>query len=488
MITPRISCTGALAVALAVALAFSPVVSHAQGAFDRTRPPALTDAAALTVPAVKSVRLSNGAGLRVVEHRELPLVQIVLQIAGGGRLDRDMPGLASFTANMLDEGAGKRDANALQSELAFLGASLSTSADWDFTTVSLKVSRRNLEPALDLMADIVLRPTLASTEVRRQRDLRLAGLMQQKDQARALASLAFNQMMFPAGHPYNNSLAGDSAATAQLDSATVRQFYNGSFRPARASFTVVGDLSAADARQLLDARFARWTANGAERTPAPVLVQPARPQGTKVFLVDKPSAAQSVIYIGAPGVERTNADYAAIQVMNTILGGSFSSRLMTNLRETKGYTYGVNSSFAWRPLPGPFIASSDVRTDVTDSSLVEFFREIRSIREMAVDPAELARAQAYLKLALPGNLESTSQIAGQITGLSAYNLPITWLQEYARSIDAVTAADVQRVAQRYIPAENALIVIVGDMTKVRTKIEALKLGTSSLLDVNTITR
>ena len=174
--------------------------------------------------------------------------------------------------------------------------------------------------------------------------------------------------------------------------------------------------------------------------------------------------------------------------MNTILGGSFSSRLMTNLRETKGYTYGVNSSFAWRPLPGPFIASSDVRTDVTDSSLVEFFREIRSIREMAVDPAELARAQAYLKLALPGNLESTSQIAGQITGLSAYNLPITWLQEYARNIDAVTADDVQRVAQRYIPAENALIVIVGDMAKVRAKIEALKLGTSSLLDVNTITR
>lgn len=481
MITPR------FAFMIAAALA-TPVVAGAQGGFDRARPPALADAGELTVPVVKSSRLSNGAGLRVVEHRELPLVQIVLQVAGGGRLDRDMPGLASFTANMLDEGAGKRDANALQSELAFLGASLSAGADWDNTTVSLKVSRRNLEPALDLMADIVLRPSFAAAELRRQRDLRLAALMQQKDQARALANLAFNQLMFPAGHPYNNSPGGDSAATTRLDSATVRRFYDGSFRPARASFTVVGDLSEADARKLLDARFGRWAARGEERTPAPVLVTAARPQGTKVYLVDKPNAAQSVILIGAPGVERTNADYAAIQVMNTILGGSFSSRLMTNLRETKGYTYGASSGFGWRPLPGPFLASSDVRTDVTDSSLVEFFREIRSIRDGAVDPAELARAQAYLKLGLPGDLESTSQIAGQVTSLAVYNLPLTWLQEYARSIDAVTAADVQRVAQRYVPAENALIVIVGDMAKVRAGIEALNLGASTLLDVNTITR
>src|SRR5690606_34703126 len=125
--------------------------------------------------------------------------------------------------------------------------------------------------------------------------------------------------------------------------------------------------------------------------------------------------------------------------MNTILGGSFSSRLMTNLRETKGYTYGARSGFEWRPLPGAFIATSDVRTNVTDSSLVEFYKEIHLIRDSLVSPAELDRAKAYLKLGLPGDLESTSQIAGQITALSLYNLPLTWLQEYAEPIDAVTA-------------------------------------------------
>lgn len=241
--------------ALLTALLAAPLALPAQGGFDRTRPPTLADAAPLTVPAVKISRLSNGAELRVVEHRELPLVQITFQTAGGGRLDRDTPGLATFVASMLDEGAGTRDANALQSEVAFLGASLFAGADWDNTTVSLKVARRNLEPALDLMADIVLRPTFAEAEVRRQRDLRLAGLLQQKDQAGALASLAFNQVMFPAGHPYHHSLGGDSISTARLDSAVVRDFFTQSVRPSRASFTVVGDLSEADARRLLNARF-----------------------------------------------------------------------------------------------------------------------------------------------------------------------------------------------------------------------------------------
>lgn len=471
-----------------VAVLAAPRAVEAQGAFDRTRAPAVADPAPLTVPAVKSSLLGSGAALRVVEHRELPLVQVTLQVAGGARLDNDMPGLASFTAGMLDEGAGSRDANALQAELAYLGASLFTTADWDNTTISLKVARRNLEPALDLMADIALRPRFTAAEVRRQRDLRLAALLQQKDQARALASLAFNQTLFPAGHPYRNALGGDSASTAKLDSATVRAFYAGSFRPSRAAFTVVGDLAETDARRLLDARFNGWRSAGAERTPAPVLAEAKRPDGTRVYLVDKPNAAQTVIYIGAPGVERTSPDFAAIQVMNTILGGSFSSRLMTNLRETKGYTYGANSGFSWRPLPGPFITSSDVRTDVTDSSLVEFFRELRSIRDTAVSPVELDRAKAYLKLGLPGDLESTSQIAGQITALAAYNLPLTWLQEYAENLGKVTVADVQRVARRYVPADSSTIVIVGDLAKIRAGIEALKLGPSTLLDVNAIAR
>jgi len=481
-----------LRVAAAVALlpvALLPVALPAQqGAFDRTKPPALAPTPPLTVPTIKTARLDNGAAIKVVEHRELPLVQITLQIAGGGRLDRDDHGLASFTAAMIREGAGARDANSLQSELAFLGATLNSSADWDNTTVTLRVARRNLDAALDLMADVVLRPTFSAADVRRQRDLRLAGLLQQRDQAGAIATLAFNQLLFPAGHPYRHSLGGDSASTAALDSVSVRAFHAGSFRPARATFTIVGDLSDAEARTMITRRFGQWRVAGPERTPAPVLVQAVRTEARRVILVDKPGAAQSVIRIGTTGVERTTADYAAIQVMNTILGGSFSSRLNSNLRETKGYTYGANSGFQWRPLPGAFVASSDVRTNVTDSSLVEFFKEMNAIRDGVVSPDELARAKAYLKLAIPGDFESTGQIAGQITSLANFNLPLSWLQEYVTRIDAVTAEDVQRVARRYVPANNATIVIVGDLSRIRPGIEALNLGPISTINVSEVMR
>ncbi len=472
---------------LAAAL-LAPAALGAQQAFDRTRPPALAAAPALTVPTVKSARLDNGAALKVVEQRELPLVHITLQLAGGGRLDRDMPGLASFVATMIREGAGARDANSLQAELAFLGASLSSSADWDNTTITLRVAKRNLGPALDLMADVVLRPTFRAANVTQQRDLRLAGLLQQKDQPRALAQLAFNQALFPTGHPYNRSLGGDSLSTTKLDSATVRAFHAGAYRPMRATFTVVGDISDAEARTQLQRRFGNWTVSGPERTPAPVLVNPVRTTARRVLLVDKPGAAQSVIMIGVPGIERTTPDYASVMVMNTILGGSFSSRLMSNLRETKGYTYGVSSSFQWRPLPGAWIASSDVRTNVTDSSLVEFFKEFNALRTAEVAAEELARAKAYLGLAVPGDLESTAQIAGQITSLAAFNLPLTYLQEFVAAVEKVTAADVARTARRLIPADNATIVVVGDLSKIRAGIEALNLGPISVLNIVELTK
>lgn len=456
--------------------------------FDRTRPPVLGAAPPLTVPTVHAARLANGPALHVVEHRELPLVQVTLTIAGGGRLDNDLPGLASFTANLIDEGAGRRDANALQAELAFLGASLGTSASWDVTTVSLKVARRNLEPALDLMADIVLRPTFAAAEVRRQRDLRAAGLLQQKDQPAALAGLASSQALFPVGHPYRRALGGDSASTAKLDSAVVRAFHEGAYRPARATFYVVGDVGTAEAQQLLARRFGAWRATGPERRPMPVLATAARPQGLQVILVDKPGAAQSIISIGTTGVERTSADLAAIEVMNTILGGSFSSRLNSNLRETKGYTYGANSGFAYRPLPGPFTAGAAVRTNVTDSALVEFFKEMRAIRETPVDAEELARAKAYITLGLPGDFESTTQVANQMAALANWNLPLTWLQEYVQRVERVTAADVQRVARQFVPAEGAYVVVVGDLARIREGVEALRLGPVTVRTIAELTQ
>jgi zinc protease len=203
----------------------------------------------------------------------------------------------------------------------------------------------------------------------------------------------------------------------------------------------------------------------------------------EIFLVDKPGAAQSVIVIGAAGVERTNPDYAAIEVMNTLLGGSFSSRLNSNLREEKGYTYGAGSGFSYRPLPGPFNAGSSVRTNVTDSSLVEFFKEFDRLRNEPVDPVELERAKAYLALGLAGEFETTTQMAGQVGGLIRFGLPFTYYDGYVPRIMAVTADDVRRVARQYVRSDRFTIVVVGDIAAIRAGIEALKLGPVSVRDM-----
>lgn len=451
-------------------------------------PPALPAPAPLTVPAVKSSALPNGVQLRVVEQRELPLAQVVLTVTGGSRLDGPNAGLATFMANMLDEGAGSRDALALQSELAFLGASLSTTADWDRITVSLKAPVRSLPAALDIMGDVVLRPTFRDAEVRRQRALRLTSLLQRRDQPAALADLAFNQVLYAADHPYHRSPVGDSATVAAYDSARVRQFYDGVMQPARATLFVAGDLSEAEAKTLLAARFGQW------RAAAPAVALPAAsvaasaPAGTKVYLVDKPGAAQSVIMIGWPGVDRRTPDYAALFVMNTMLGGSFTSRLNMNLRETKGYSYGASSGFSFRVVPGPFIASSSVRTNVTDSSLVEFFKELRAIRDAAPTETELGKVKAYVELRLPGSLESTTQVALSMASLATFGLTLNDLPQFAARVRAVTPADVQRVARQYLTPDKAVVVVVGDLAKVRAGIDALKLGPSEVLEVSAVAR
>jgi zinc protease len=470
--------TGRMSVAVATAL-LVPAALAAQG-FDRSTPPTLDPPPPFRAPAVRTATLPNGVRLYVVEMREVPLVQVTVSVAGGSRDDGSRAGLATFTAGMLDEGAGGRDAAAIAAEVAYLGASLFTGATWDASSVTLRAPRRTLDPALDLLADVVLRPAFAEEEVARQRALRIAQIIQQRDQPAAVASITFNGLVFPEGHPYHRPSQGDSASAAALDSAAVRGFWQRTYRPDGATVVVTGAISLAEARDALARRFGEWRASGPAAAPPTAANPPARPQ--QIFLVDKPGAAQSVIAIGGPGVERSDPDYFAIEVMNTLLGGSFSSRLNTTLRETKGYTYGARSGFAFRPLPGPFVAQAAVRTDVTDSSLVEFYREFALIRDSLVSEEELERAKAYLALGLAGDFETTSQVAGQIGELLTFGLPLDWHNTYVQRIGAVTAADVQRVARRLIRPDRMIVVIVGDVARIRAAVERLGYAAVTVLE------
>src|SRR3989454_6089183 len=295
--------------------------SLAAQAVDRATPPALPPPPALKLPAVQTAALANGLELAVVEMHKVPVVDVQLVLdAGAARDPVDLPGLATFTATMLQQGAGRRGALEIADEAAFLGAQLNTAASYDAATVSLHVPKRRLEPALDLLADVVLRPTFADSEVVRQRELRRAQIVQLADNPVAIAGIAFPAIVYGRSHPYGRPLNGTEASTASLNRDRVAAFYGAAYRPNVARILVTGDVTRAEARRLLTARFGGW-----ERGPpaAPPEAAAPPPAARPVYLVDKPGAAQSGVRIGHVGVARATPDYFALQVLNTILGGAF---------------------------------------------------------------------------------------------------------------------------------------------------------------------
>lgn len=442
-----------------------------------TTAPAPAPAPTLTLPAVDTARLGNGLTILVSRNAEVPIVNASLIIDGGARTETDLFGLATFTADMLDEGAAGKDALQFAEAVEYLGASLFTGAGWESVNISLSAPKRVFHDAMALMADVVLRPNFAAADIARRRDFRQAGLLTARDNPNAVANRVFSRNVFPATHPFHRNIIGDSASTARLDSAAVRHFWQRAADPRRATLIITGDVTPAEARQWAMRHFGTWTppAQRLGKLPASEIAAAPRP-ATRVILVDKPQAPQSVIMIGAPGLERDTPDYPALQVLNTLLGGSFSSRLNDILREQRGYSYGAGSGWSFSPVPGPFTASSSVRTDVTDSSVAIFFREFERIRNEPVDPAELERARNYVVLGALDSYETAGQVGGAISSALQFGFPLQRTADELAAMARVTAADVQRVARRHLDPAHLTVVIVGDVNAIRPGIERLKLG------------
>jgi predicted Zn-dependent peptidase len=258
----------------------------------------------------------------------------------------------------------------------------------------------------------------------------------------------------------------------------LQSFYRANFLPNNSTLIVVGDVTPAQVEAKISALFGGWqrgTVTPLTFTDAP------KPAATTVYLVDKPGAAQSSFRIGSIGVPRSTKDYFALSVMNTILGGTFTSRLMQNLRETHGYTYGARSRFDMRQSAGPFTASAEVVAAKTDSGLVEFMKELNAIRD-TVPTVELNKAKRFLQLSMPGDFETTQQIANQLIPVVLYGLPLDYYNSYVANVEAITQADVQRVAKQYINPSSLAIVVVGDRKSIEAGLKAVNAGPISIRD------
>lgn len=444
-----------------------------QQAPDRAVAPKPGSPPSLTLPAIQKRTLSNGLPVWIVELHKVPVVHVSLVTkAGAGADPRGKYGLASLTADMLDEGAGTRNALQLADAVDYLGASLSTSSSWDASSIDLQVPVARLNDALPLMADVALRPTFPAEELTRVRQDLLTSFIEAQDDPESLIEFAFPRIVFGAEHRYGTLAIGTPAAVKGFALGDLRQFHAEHYTPSNSLLIVTGDVAAAEAVTRLESAFGSWKGNAA---PTPAMPAAAPPTTRQIYLVDKPGAAQSQIRIGSVGLARSTPDYFTVRVLNTILGGAFTSRLNQNLREEHGYAYGAGSTFDMRSTPGPFFAYAGVQTDKTAESLTEFVKELDGIHK-PIPPEEIEKAKNYVALLLPRNFETTGSLAASLAQMFVYSLPQDYYATYMQRIRAVTPADVQRAAERYIRPDTFAVVVVGDGKVIEPGIRALNLG------------
>jgi predicted Zn-dependent peptidase len=462
-------------------LGFSTAALLAQGPPDRSKPPALGAPPQLNLAPIQKRMLSNGLPVWLIEAHEVPLVQINLVIkAGAGDDPAGKYGVASLTAAMLDEGAGKRTALQIADEVEFLGATLTTSSSFDASAVRLNVPVSRVNAALPLMADIVLRPTFPDAELNRLRQERLTALLQAKDDPASVAPMAFARTVFGAMHRYGTGAAGSESTIKGFTVSDLKSFHASMYQPSNATLLVVGDVKADAILPQLDAQFGSWKGTTVTRRPVPVATQLAQGQ---ITIVDMPGAEQSQIRIGWVGVPRSTPEYFTLEVLNTILGGSFTSRLNQNLREEHQYTYGASSRFDMRLSAGPFQAGAGVQTDKTAEAIKEFFNELNGISK-PVGAEELTKAKNYIALSFPSEFETTGDLSSKMEELVVYDLPERFFAQYVDSIQAVTSAAVQKAAATYIVPKRFAVVVVGDRKVIEPGIRALNLGPVRVMSVD----
>ncbi|MDQ3555466.1 MAG: insulinase family protein, partial [Gemmatimonadota bacterium] len=392
----RCSVLGTLLLAVACAPAAPSAAAPGTAAVDRTAVPEPGPEPTFDLPDVQRRTLTNGLDVWIVRQAELPLVTLRLVVNAGSVADpANQPGLASLTAAMLDEGTRTRSALEIADQIEFLGASLGTGAGYDASYVTLSTLARNLPAALEVFADVVTSPAFPETELERLRSERLTSILQGLDQPTVLASQQFTERIYGPAHPYGRPVEGTTVSVRGFQVPQMRRVHQTYYRPNNSSLIVVGDVSPEQLVPLLERTLGPW-----QRAEVPDIRYPEAPApqaATRVYLIDKPGAAQSEIRIGHVGVARDNPDYFPLLVMNTILGGQFSSRINLNLREDKGYTYGARSGFSMRRQAGPFIASAGVQTPSTKESVIEFMRELQDIRaSRPVTDEEIAFAKASI--------------------------------------------------------------------------------------------
>jgi zinc protease len=433
------------------------------------------------LPKAQEVQLENGMTVLILEDHRLPQISISMDIRGGaGLMDPvEMKGLANVAAQLMREGSVTLSSKQIAEQMDLMAASIGASAQNNLMSAAYSMSglSDNFDKWFALGMDVFLHPSFPADEWAKLKQRTLLGLRQQRTNPSFLASERFSKSVF--GDRPQAMISATPATIEAIDPEAMKKWHDERLAPQNTVLGIVGDITPAEILPKLKAAFASWKKTS--YTPVQPPDAPPNPE-LQVSIVNRPGSVQTNIVMGNVGISRRSPDYFAMTVMNQVLGAGSSARLFNNLREDKGYTYGAYSSFAALMNPGPWQASSEVRTGVTEGAMREFFNELKRIRDEKVPTKELEEKERTVVAGFALSLESPVNLLNNITQRKIYNLPEDYWDTYPAKISAVTADDVQRVARKYLTLDNIQIVAVGDVTKIKPILE--KYGKVSVYDVD----
>lgn len=475
----RISITNRIAaLSFAVAALGQVTVSHAQ-----VKPPEPGPLRPYAFPKVDQFTLDNGLKVILVEKHTLPVVEGRLIIdAGAMREPATKNGLAALAGRLLSEGAGGISGVEFSRRMESMGAAYSAGGLFSNSFADVVALKNVFSEALALAATTVISPSFPESEFGRVKNQALAAYQQRRAQASGLAADAFIRAAFDSTAPFSRPTAGTAATIGGLTRDDVLNWHRTMFAPSAATLLLVGDITPAEARSVAQRAFGGWTGTRASMGPVPNPVQ--KYSGTRIILVDRPGSVQSSVMIGQAGFQATDPDYISMLALNHVLGGAVSSRLNTNLREKRGYTYGIFSGLDLRAGAGAYQVSSEVRTNATDSALVEAIGEYRRLVTEPIPGTELQGHVNNLVSGFPSAVQTVQALTGRIQNLIVWGLPIDFYTTYRERLAAVTPDEVRRVATTRLTPDNLIVVVAGDVAKIEAPIRARNLGQVEVWDAN----
>lgn len=454
---------------------------------DRSRLPEVGPAPALELPPLQRGHLSNGIEVMLAERHAAPVVQLVMLFDGGYAADQEKPGTARMTLDMLNEGAGKRDSVALALRKEDLAVQIGAQSNVDSSYVVMSGLVRSLPESLDLLADMVLRPTFPAAELERLKQQRLAGIRQEKSQAMGLAGRLYPELIFGKGHAYagTRSGSGSEAAVSSLTVGDLQAFHRRWMRPDNVRILVVGDTTLAAIQPLLEKQFAGWKPPQ-EALPTKNVATVTLPPRPRVFLVNKTDAGQTLLLAAQVAPPKSDPDDAAMNLASASLGGLFTSRLNMNLREAKHWSYSAGSQLGSARAQRPFVVYSQVQADRTADSIKEIISELRGATGggKPISAEEVKLAADNFVVGLPGDNETSGEVASSYLNILQYGLKDSYYNDLVPQVQALTPAQVNAAAVKLIKPDALTWLIVGDLAKIEAPIRGLDLGEVKVLDAD----